>query len=248
MVFLIHTELRCTVNHTSDFSLSFVVIKQLLNVAKLLVLRSYCLLGSNNAAVHSVYCATLVDAALFSWPKIASQIYRHIQQCQFVNRAGATRSPLSTDSLVEYSFVHSHWRAYPKSPLYHSTPIPNPQQVNSEHSSSTTPSVSTPTKFLIILRRIFSFRYLGTFRRSVNERRHIIQFKLRVYSPNLFNIYFSCCICRLGTDTFPFGQVIKWIQPSGSNECLNTWGNKLCSSSEDRKEFIVLILWRCWRI
>jgi hypothetical protein len=102
--------------------------------------------------------------------------------------------------------------------------------------------------FLIILRRIFSFRYLGTFRRSVNERRHIIQFKLRVYSPNLFNIYFSCCICRLGTDTFPFGQVIKWIQPSGSNECLNTWGNKLCSSSEDRKEFIVLILWRCWRI
>lgn len=141
---------------------------------------------SAHVAVQSVCHATLVIAALYSCLRIASQLERHKQQCPFPDRSGPWRTPSSTDSVIDYCFVHIHWRACPRCPGHHSTSTPNLQLVDSAHSWLMPPSghylVHTPTIFLIIFQCLFSVRYIGTLPQSVDNW-HITLFEVHVHVP-----------------------------------------------------------------
>jgi len=129
------------------------------------------LAGSANTAVQSVCRVTennFSTSAAFAAMSISG------------SRLVLDNSPSSTDSVVEYCSLYTQCRTCPKCPWHQSTSIPGLQPGDSAHSRSTQLAGAIP---LPSFRNVFSFRYIGTFPPSVNNRHHVILFDVHVHLP-----------------------------------------------------------------
>ena len=161
--------------------------------------------GSAHATVKQFGSATLFDEALYSCPRITFQLWRHTLQCPFLNRAGAWRTPSSTDTIVEYCFL-----------IHIEELVPNvfdmavrQYQIRNRLTQRTRVQRRRPGVIplpsqqitLIIFRRLFSVRYIGTFPQSVKNWYSIL-FEVHVH----WHIHLAHLVAPTIFSTFILGR------------------------------------------